>query len=43
MNYDEMIHELMQRVGALEQEVANLMEVNSSMIIAMQEEGIEID
>ena len=43
MNYDEMIHELMQRVGALEQEVADLMEINSSMIIAMQEAGIEID
>ncbi len=43
MNYDEMIHELMQRVGALEQEVAALMEISSSMIIAMQEAGIEID
>lgn len=43
MNYDEMIRELMQRVGALEQEVADLMESNSSMIIAMQEAGIEID
>ena len=43
MNYDEMIHELMQRVGSLEQEVDDLMEINSSMIIAMQEAGIEID
>ena len=43
MNYDEMIHELMQRVGDLEQKVADLMEISSSMIIAMQEEGIEID
>ena len=43
MNYDEMIHELMQRVGSLEQEVEDLMEINSSMIIAMQEAGIEID
>lgn len=43
MNYDEMIHELMQRVGSLEQKVEDLMEINSSMIIAMQEAGIEID
>ena len=43
MNYDEMIHELLQRVGSLEQEVADLMESNSRMIIALEEEGIEID
>lgn len=43
MNYDEMIHELMQRVGSLEQAVSDLIEINSLMIIAMQEAGIEID
>lgn len=43
MNYDEMIHELMQRVGSLEQKVADLMEINSSMIIALEEEGIYCD
>lgn len=43
MNYDEMIHELMQRVGSLEKEVADLMEINSRMIIALEEEGIYCD